>query len=291
MFKLRSVLIATFFALLAAVVLLVGGRRLFGRLIDPDPAIEKPSYLSRLSVAFWSTLLPTAAVTVFLSTTYFLYDYFSVLRPDIGTMMTTLFVVIGVVFFVHRLAQAVLSPKLPNWRLIAVETRAARLLLWLVSATVVFTGIDIFLSSVYQVLGSPLTLTVVESLVATVLTGIPVILMGLVRPFADEGRAPTAMASAAARGLLSARRRDDRGRLARLYRPGALHLDTDGVHRRHPGDDVYRLFCRRARSREEGAFARTAVGRRLGAQLQARSDDARPARRWWSASASICWWR
>ena len=183
-------LIATFFALLAAAVLLVGGRRLFGRLIDPDPAIEKPSYLSRLSVAFWSTLLPTAAVTVFLATTYFLYDYFSVLRPDIATMMTTLFVVIGVVFFVHRLANAVLSPRLPNWRLIAVETRAARLLLWLVFATVVFTGIDIFLSSVYQVLGSPLTLTVVESLIATVLTGIPVILMGLVRPFADEDGRP-----------------------------------------------------------------------------------------------------
>ena len=80
-FKLRSVLIATFFALLAAAVLLIGGRRLFGRLIDADPAIEKPSYLSRLSVAFWSTLLPTAAVSVFLATTYFLYDYFNVLRP------------------------------------------------------------------------------------------------------------------------------------------------------------------------------------------------------------------
>ena len=49
-FKLRSMLFATFFAVLAAVVLLIGGRRLFGRLIDPDPAIEKPSYLSRLSV-------------------------------------------------------------------------------------------------------------------------------------------------------------------------------------------------------------------------------------------------
>lgn len=189
-FKLRSVLIATFFALIAAVVLLVGGRRMFGRLIDPDPAIEKPSYLSRLSVAFWSTLLPTAAVTVFLTTTYLLYDYFSVLRPDIATMMTTLFVVIGVVFFVHRLCAAVLSPKLPHWRLIAVETRAARLLLWLVSVTVVFTGIDIFLNSVYQVLSSPLTLTVVESLIATVLTGIPVILMGVVRPFADEDGRP-----------------------------------------------------------------------------------------------------
>ena len=132
-FKLRSALIATFFALLAAAILLIGGRRLFGRLIDPDPGLEKPSYLGRLSVAFWSTLLPTAAVSVFLVTTYFLYDYFNVLRPDIGTMMTTLFIVIGIIFFVHRLASAVLSPRLPNWRLISVETRAARLLLWLVS--------------------------------------------------------------------------------------------------------------------------------------------------------------
>ena len=104
-FKLRSALIATFFALLAAAILLIGGRRLFGRLIDPDPGLEKPSYLSRLSVAFWSTLLPTAAISVFLVTTYFLYDYFSVLRPDIGTMMTTLFIVIGIIFFVTQAGQ------------------------------------------------------------------------------------------------------------------------------------------------------------------------------------------
>ena len=39
-------------------------------------------------------------------------------------------------------------------------------------------------------LGSPLSLTVAESLVATVLTGIPVILIGLVRPFVDEDGRP-----------------------------------------------------------------------------------------------------
>ena len=42
---------------------------------------------------------------------------------------------------------------------------------------------------------------------------------------------------------------------------------------------------------EEGAFARTAVGRRLERSFKLDPDDARPARRWWSASASICWWR
>ena len=134
--------------------------------------------------------MPTVAVGVFLTTTYLLYDYFGVLRVDIAKIMTALFVVIGIVFFVHRLASAVLSPRLPNWRLIAVETRAARPLLWLVSATAFFTGVDVFLSTVYQVLGSPLSLTVAESLVATVLTGIPIILIGLVKPFADEEGRP-----------------------------------------------------------------------------------------------------
>jgi small-conductance mechanosensitive channel len=188
-FKLRSVLFATFFALLAAAILLIGGRRLFGRLFVPDGEVEDPSYLSRLSVAFWSTLIPTAALAVFLATTYLLYDYFAVLRGDIGTMMTSLFIVIGLVFFVHRLGSSVLSPRLPNWRLIAVDTRAARLLLWLVSATAIFTGIDVFLNAVYGVLDSPLSLTVGESLIATVLTGILVVLIGLVRPFTgDDGR-------------------------------------------------------------------------------------------------------
>ena len=61
-FKIQSALAATFFALVAAAVLLVGGRRAFRRVFDADPAAEDPSYLSRLSVAFWSTLLPTVAV-------------------------------------------------------------------------------------------------------------------------------------------------------------------------------------------------------------------------------------
>ena len=68
-YKLRSVLGATFFSLLGAFILLVGGRRLFERMISPDPAISEPSYLSRLSVAFWSTLLPTAVLAVFMGGT------------------------------------------------------------------------------------------------------------------------------------------------------------------------------------------------------------------------------
>lgn len=188
-FKLRPMLTATFFALLAAAVLLIGGRRLFGRVFEPDAEVSEPTYLSRLSLAFWSTLLPTAAVGVFLAVTYLLFDYFAVLRGDIGAMLRALCIVVGIVFFVNRLAKAVLSPDLPNWRLIPVETRAAWPLVALVSATAFFAGADYFLSKVFEIMGSPLALTVGESLAATLIIGVLVILVGLVKPFADaDGR-------------------------------------------------------------------------------------------------------
>lgn len=189
-FKLKSMLAATFLALAAAAVMMVGGRRMFGRMFVPDPRVTEPSYLSRISVAFWSTLMQTMAVVVFLGVTYYLYQYFEVLRGDIGTMLGSLFYVIAVVYFVSRLATAALSPSLPNWRLIPVESGAARWLVLLIIATAVFTGIDYFLSAVYQVLGSPLALTVGEALVSTVIIGMLVVLIALVKPFIDENGRP-----------------------------------------------------------------------------------------------------
>jgi small-conductance mechanosensitive channel len=189
-FKLPSVLAATFLALAAAAVLLIGGRRVLGRLYRPDPALRDPSYLSRLSVAFWSTLLRSGAVAVFGVVAYFLYDYFGVLRTDIAEMVEALLYVISIVYFVHALAVAVLSPKLPHWRLIPVETEAARRLVWLILAMAIFTGFDALMSSVYRVLASPLALTVGESLVANVVTGVLVIMIGLTKPYADPAGKP-----------------------------------------------------------------------------------------------------
>jgi len=188
-FKLSSVLGAAFFALAAAAVLLIGGRRLFGRLIEADPDIHTPSYLSRLSVAFWSTLLPSAALGVFLSATYFFFDFFSVLRGDIGAMLAALFGVVGLVFFVHRLGSAILAPRLAEWRLIPVRSSAARMLLWIMSLTAAISGLDYFLSTVFGLLDSPLLLTVAEALIATVLIGLLVVGAGLVKPFTDEAGA------------------------------------------------------------------------------------------------------
>jgi small-conductance mechanosensitive channel len=182
-FKFQAVVIATFLALIAAAVLLIGGKRLFGRLIEADPAAEEPSYLSRLSVAFWSTLLPTAAVGVFFSATYFFFNSSNVLRGDIGVFLSAAMLILTTIFLVNRLANAALAPNLPNWRLIPVESSAARWLVHLATAMAVVVGISNFLSVVNEQMGSPLSLTIARSFVATIVVGLILILMGLVKPF------------------------------------------------------------------------------------------------------------
>ncbi len=185
-FKFQAVVIATFLALIAAAVLLIGGRRVFGRLIEADPAAEEPSYLSRLSVAFWSTLLPTAAMGVFFAATYFFFNSSNVLRGDIGVFLSAAMLILTTIFLVNRLANAALAPNLPNWRLIPVESSAARWLVHLATAMAVVVGISNFLSVVNEQMGSPLSLTIARSFIATIIVGVILILMGLVKPFRTQ---------------------------------------------------------------------------------------------------------
>ncbi|TPN81428.1 mechanosensitive ion channel family protein [Mesorhizobium sp. CU2] len=182
-FKFQAILAATLMALALAVVLFIGGRRLFGRIFEPDPTVEEPSYLSRLSVAFWSTLLPTVALGAFFACTVLFFNYYSVLRGDIGIFLNALLTVIGMVFCVNRLTNSALEPRLPNWRLIPVATGAARWLVGLATAMAIVLGFNYFLSVVNEKMGSPLSLTIARSFVATVIVGVILILMGLLRPF------------------------------------------------------------------------------------------------------------
>lgn len=181
-YKAQPMLLATAMALIAAFVLMFGGRRVFGRLIDPSGG-EEPSYLSRLSRTFWSTLLPTMALGVFFAATYFFYDYYGVLRGDIGVFLAAAMTVIGLVFCVNRLTNAALSPARPQWRLIPVEPEAARWLVRLTTAMALVIGISSFLAIVNSHMGSPLSLTVARSFLADVIVGVLLILMGMLKPF------------------------------------------------------------------------------------------------------------
>lgn len=189
-YKLSSVLLATFLALAAAGLLLAAARRLFGDMLRAGLLAREPSYLNRLSVAFWSTLLPSAVLAAFLGAIWFFYSYYNVLRGDIGEMLVALFTVIVAVFFVYRLSGAVFSPGRPEWRLVPVRSGAARTLFWLTWLTALVAGLDFLTSKVNAVMGSPLSLTVAKSFLATLLIGLLVIVIGLVRPYTDEAGRP-----------------------------------------------------------------------------------------------------
>jgi small-conductance mechanosensitive channel len=180
-YKFQAILAATLMALAAAAVLLIGGRRVLGRLFEADPAVSEPSYLSRLSVAFWSTLLPTLALGVFFAATYFFFDYYNVLRGDIGIFLRALMTVVAIVFCVYRLANAALEPRLPNWRLIQVQSGPARWLVRLATTMAVVIGVNNFLAVVNDQMGSPLSLTIARSFVAAIIVGVLLILVGLLR--------------------------------------------------------------------------------------------------------------
>lgn len=186
-FKLNSFLAAAFFALVAALVIQLGARRVLGRLYERDPSVEEPSYLSRLSVAFWSTAIPSGAVAVFLATTYFFMNYFNVLRPDIASLAQSLFIVLGIVFFISRLGFACLSPDMPAWRLVPVAPRPGRILGWLIMAMALTNGLDSFFGTVNQVLSSPLSLTMAKSLLATVMVGILILTIAFLKPVERTG--------------------------------------------------------------------------------------------------------
>jgi len=185
-FKWRSMVAAAFFAVIAALVLLIGGQRGVGHLYFRDSAIESPSYLSRLAVAFWSTLIQSLTVAVFLATTYFFLNYFNVLRPDIASLIYTLFSVIGIVYFVHTLAQAVICPEAPNWRLLRFAPRPGRILMVLITATATITGIDYLADTVNEIAASPPLLRAGKSFIAAILVGLLIIAIALLKPLEDE---------------------------------------------------------------------------------------------------------
>ncbi|WP_295806726.1 mechanosensitive ion channel domain-containing protein [uncultured Nitratireductor sp.] len=185
-YRLKSLLLATALATIAALTLLFGGRRLFGDFIEPDPTETEPTYLSRLSLALFSTLIPSLSIGVFLALSYYFLDYFSLLRSDIAPLLGALFSVIILVYFVYRLARAILAPRRPNWRLLPVRSQAAQWLLMLAVFTAISTGFDHFMDQVYSLFGSQLSLTVATSLVATVIVGLLIMAIGGVSPLDDE---------------------------------------------------------------------------------------------------------
>lgn len=189
-FKATQLAIAVLLSLALALAILVGEYRLFGRLHRRDRTIADPSYISRLSVAFWSTILPSLALSFFLSSTYFLLRTFNVLRSDISPLIAAVFALIGLVFFVTAVSRAVLAPRAPNWRLVPVSNRGARDLCIAIFLMVLVNGIDYVLAVISEIYSSSVVLTVVKSLFSSIVVALLLVLASFLRPVVAESGNP-----------------------------------------------------------------------------------------------------
>ncbi|HZG31206.1 MAG TPA: mechanosensitive ion channel family protein [Ensifer sp.] len=185
-FKFYQLMSALFFSLLAALVIVTFSYRLLSPLVRRISGIEKPAYLSRLSVAFWSTILPTLALLVFDAISLFLLDNFNVLRADVAPIVGAFLGLLLAIFFVYRLTTAVLAPREPNWRLAHVTNGGARLLTVSIVALAVVISVDFFLSAVSKALGADVVLTVVKSYVTSIIAGAMLFAISFIKPIRPQ---------------------------------------------------------------------------------------------------------
>ncbi|WPE20565.1 hypothetical protein ShzoTeo12_17560 [Shinella zoogloeoides] len=189
-YKRMQLLGAVTLSLLAALILLSGSYRLFSPYITRAARQEKPHYITRLSVAFWSTVLPTTAAGAFAGASYFFLDAFKVLRSDIAPLVAVALGVTVAIYFVAQLANAVLSPGDGHWRLVRVSDRGARLLWLLIFGMAIVNGADFFLGTISEVLGSPVVLTVVKSFFASIVIGALLVVTAFIKPVLRQGEMP-----------------------------------------------------------------------------------------------------
>lgn len=190
--KLGSLLAAVLLSLCAALIFLLGGYRLFRRYYVRDENIENPSYISRLSVAFWSTLIRTLSLVAFLVTSFLSLSNFNVLRPDIAPVLAAFFGFIWLVYFVGRLSNAVFAPFRPHWRLVKLSNKGARSLSWCLQAMAVVNGLDYVFDRISESMGSPVVVTVAKSFFAALLIGLILIASSFGRPILAKSGDPDA---------------------------------------------------------------------------------------------------
>lgn len=189
-FKKEAALASVFFSLLAALFFIAGGYRLFGGLIERDADDKHPPYTSRLSVAFWSTVIPSIAVFAWFSTILLMANNFAVLRADITPVFTVLLGLLLALYFISKLAHGILAPTMPNWRLVKVSNGGARTLYRLVVLMALVNGLDYLLGSISETLGSPVVLTVAKGFFAAVIMALLLLITSRVKPMLAQSGDP-----------------------------------------------------------------------------------------------------
>ncbi len=185
-FRTQQLLLAVGLSLLFGIGTYFGVRRAFGFMVEPrGKEIDWP-YIAKLSMAFWSTIIPSLAVVASLAVAFGLFAYFGVFTSDTLNLTEALLISFASIFFIQRLANALLSPLAPKRRLILVSDGTARILVALVVCLAVIHVVDYFFGRLFVTFSAPLNLTVLKSLVSSLAISAVLIVIALVKPFRDQ---------------------------------------------------------------------------------------------------------
>ena len=190
-FRSKELVPAILLSILIVLATLLAERRMFGFIRRATPSDTQESYIARLSLAFWSTVIPSLAVAAALAATYWLFSHFGVFTPQTEGLAEAILISVAALYFIQRLASALLSPASTARRLILVSDRAARMLFFLIVSLAIIHVLDFFIGRLNDIFSSPLTLTVSKSLISSLLISAVLVMIALVRPFNDKisGRA------------------------------------------------------------------------------------------------------
>jgi potassium efflux system protein len=148
-----------------------------------------PSFFERAASAAWIApvrAIPGALTALFL---YAAFDYVGLLYYPTAAPAGVALLRAALIFIaVSALLNAVFQPHQPERRLVLLSTRAARRICRLLKVLAAIFAIDLFFSAVGQILYFPLSISVVQSLIASL--GFTGVLIGLLlTPFEVDGEA------------------------------------------------------------------------------------------------------
>lgn len=150
---------------------------------------DNPDYLQRVTLAFFSIVLPGAAVAVLAATLHQLLAYFGLYRLHINLLFPAFLTVLVGYAFVWLLLRAVLAPGDENRRLLNLSDGAARRLMSLGQLMAIIHGLDYFASRAIEIFAMPVEFSVAKSMLATLLIAVTLIAVVTtrLRPSDPEG--------------------------------------------------------------------------------------------------------
>ncbi len=181
-FKALSLSIAILIPLIVSFILTLFTHKLIGRVKEEVwKEGEEISYLKRLSVAFVSTLVPTLICTIFVVLVRIFFDYLGLNWTELQPVFKAVGDELILIFFITRMSFVILSPKLPELRLMNIAPKPARLLIALLFALAMVMGLDYIFNTIYRAVAAPLSLAIAKSFISVVLVGLIILAISFVR--------------------------------------------------------------------------------------------------------------